>query len=213
MRVMMVGVLMALASPAAAQRVSELEAHEVAISHVRYRGRSAVRVLANAGAANGSSYAVIRGVNFHNGTIEMQVAGRPAADAGEGARGFIGIAFRMADGRYDYMYLRPTNGRAADQVRRNHSTQYSSHPAFDFARLRAESPEKYESYVDLEPGIWTAFRLVVDGTSAQLFVHDADQPTLVINDLKLGDSEGGVALWVGPGTEGYFRNLRIRKKS
>ena len=90
--------------------------------------------------------------------------------------------------------------------------QYGSHPAFDFARLRAESPEKYESYVDLEPGIWTRFRLVVDGTSAQLFVHDADQPTLVINDLKLGDSEGGVALWVGPGTEGYFRNLHVKKK-
>lgn len=212
MRVLMVGLLMALAAPAAAQRVSELESHEVAISHVKYRGRSAVRVLANAGAANGSSYAVIRGQTFHDGTIEMQVAGRPAADAGEGARGFIGFAFRMTDGRYEYVYLRPTNGRAADQVRRNRSTQYGSHPAFDFARLRAESPEKYESYVDLEPGIWTRFRLVVDGTSAQLFVHDADQPTLVISDLKLGDSEGGVALWVGPGTEGYFRNLRIRKK-
>ena len=26
---------------------------------------------------------------------------------------------------------------------------------FDFARSRQEAPEKYESYVDLEPGVWT----------------------------------------------------------
>ena len=42
-----------------------------------------------------------------------------------------------------------------------------------------------------------------------LFVHGSEQPCLVVNDLKLGDSEGAVALWVGPGTEGYFANLKI----
>jgi len=94
-------------------------------------------------------------------------------------------------------------------VRRNHSTQYSSHPAYDFARLRKESPEKYESYVDLEPGVWTHYKLVVKGTTAELFVHGASQPCLIVDDLKLGDSEGSVALWVGPGTEGYFANLKI----
>ena len=30
------------------------------------------------------------------------------------------------------------------------------------------------------------------------------------NDLKLGDSSGGVALWIGPGTEGYFSGLKIQ---
>jgi hypothetical protein len=30
-----------------------------------------------------------------------------------------------------------------------------------------------------------------------------------VNDLKLGDSSGGVALWIGPGTEGYFTGLKI----
>src|SRR5438128_8445754 len=49
------------------------------------------------------------------------------------ARGFIGIAFRVRGDRYEYIYLRPTNGRADDQVRRNHSTQYSAHPSFSFA--------------------------------------------------------------------------------
>jgi hypothetical protein len=137
------------------------------------------------------------------------VAGKPSAAAGPAARGFIGIAFRVRGDRYEYIYLRPTNGRADDQVRRNHSTQYGSHPEFEFDRLRKESPEKYESYVDLEAGAWTKYRIVVEGTKARLFVNGAAQPCLIVNDIKLGDSEGAVALWVGPGTEGYFANLKI----
>jgi hypothetical protein len=97
-------------------------------------------------------------------------------------------------------------------VRRNHSTQYSSFPDFDFARARQQAPEKYESYVDLEPGAWTQYKIEVEGRKARLFVHGAEQPCLIINDLKLEPQTGGVALWVGPGTEGYFSNLKITPK-
>src|SRR4029078_11984518 len=128
----------------------------------------------------------------------------------EGARGFIGIAFRVKDGRFEYVYLRPTNGRGDEQVRRDHSTQYSPPPDDPFSRLRQESPEKYESYVDLEPGAWTPVRIVVKGTTARLFVHGAAQPALIVNDLKLGDASGAVALWIGPGTEGYFTGPAVR---
>jgi hypothetical protein len=80
---------------------------------------------------------------------------------------------------------------------------------FDFDRLRKESPEKYESYVDPEAGVWTKYRIVIDGAKARLFVHGAAQPCLIVNDMKFGDSEGAVALFVGPGTEGYFANLKM----
>jgi hypothetical protein len=40
------------------------------------------------------------------------------------------------------------------------------------------------------------------GLAARLYVGDATQPALVVNDLKLGTEGGGVALWIGPGTEG-----------
>ncbi|MBS1875253.1 MAG: hypothetical protein JSU00_18720 [Acidobacteria bacterium] len=195
--------------PMTAQTPEQLEAHGAKVTAVDYQGKSAVRVDALADRANGASFAIVKGIRFHNGVIEAEVAGKPVATAGAGARGFIGIAFRLKDDRYEYIYLRPTNGRADDQVRRNHSTQYGAHPDFDFARLRKESPEKYESYVDLEPGVWARYRIVVDGVKARLFVHGAQQPCLIVNDLKLGDIEGGVALWVGPGTEGYFANLKI----
>ena len=200
-----------LLAPLCAQKLDQLEAHGVSVSNTTYQGKAAIRLDALPTAANGESYAIVKGSSFHNGTIEVELAGKPAANAGPGARGFIGIAFRLQGNRYEYIYLRPTNGRADDQVRRNHSTQYGAQPDFDYDRLRKESPEKYESYVDLEPGVWTKYRIVVDTTKARLFVHGAEQPCLIVNDMKLGDSEGAVALWVGPGTEGYFANLKITK--
>jgi hypothetical protein len=201
---------LAMTGPAAAQSVDRLIGTNVTIAQVTFKGRSAIQLIATRDAANASSYAVIKDASFKDGTIEVDLAGQPAAGAAAGARGFIGIAFRIqGDGRYEYIYLRPTNGRADDQVRRNHSTQYSSHPDFDFARSRKEAPEKYESYVDLEPGVWTKYRIEVDGTRARLYVHGAAQPCLIVNDLKLEPQAGGIALWVGPGTEGYFSNLKV----
>jgi hypothetical protein len=199
-----------LAVPLGAQSADRLEARNVSIAQTNYKGRSAIQVIAAPDAPNAASYAVVKDVSFRDGTIEVDVAGQPAAGAGSGVRGFIGIAFRLqSDGAYEYIYLRPTNGRADDQVRRNHSTQYSSHPDFDFARSRQEAPEKYESYVDLEPGVWTKYKVEVEGRKARLYVHGAEQPCLIVNDLKLEPRGGGVALWVGPGTEGYFSNLKI----
>jgi len=199
-----------LAVPLAAQSADRLTGKNVSIAQVTYKGRSAIQVIAAPDTPNASSYAVVKDAMFRDGTIEVEVAGQPAAGAPGGARGFIGIAFRLqADGSYEYIYLRPTNGRADDQVRRNHSTQYSSHPSFDFARSRQEAPEKYESYVDLEPGVWTKYKIEVEGRKARLYVHGVEQPSLIVDDLKMEPRAGGVALWVGPNTEGYFANLKI----
>jgi hypothetical protein len=158
--------------------------------------------------------AVVEGLEFSNGVIEAEMAGAPGPGAFEGARGFVGIAFRMQKDMqtYDAFYLRPTNGRADDQVRRNHSAQYISNPAWPWARLRKETPEKYEAYVDLVPGAWTKVKIEVRGDRARLYVHDNSQPTLIVNDVKTGaQGSGAIALWVGPGTVAHFRNLTISK--
>lgn len=213
MRVTRVSLMALLAFPLSAQSIDRLETKNVAIAQTNYKDRSAIQVVARPGAENATSYAVVKDVLFRDGTIEVDLAGQPAAGAGGGARGFIGIAFRLqGDGKYEYIYLRPTNGRADDQVRRNHSTQYGSYPDFNFARSRKEAPEKYESYVDLQPGVWTKYKIEVEGRKARLYVHGAEQPCLIVNDLKLEPRQGGVALWVEPGTEGYFSNLKIAHK-
>lgn len=202
-----------LAIPLAAQSVDHLAGKNVSIAKTNYKGRSAIQVIATPGATNATSYAVIKDAVFRDGTIEVDLAGLPGAGANPTARGFIGIAFRLqSDGSYEYIYLRPTNGRADDQVRRNHSTQYSSYPDFSFARSREEAPGKYESYVDLESGVWTKYKIEVEGSKARLYVNGAEQPCLIVNDMKLEPKAGGVALWVGPGTEGYFSNLKITAK-
>lgn len=199
-----------VAFPLAAQSPDRFVAKNASLAQANFKGRPAIQVIANPDAASATSYALVKGTSFRDGVIEVDLAGQPAAGAGGGARGFIGVAFRIRDdGRYEYIYLRPTNGRADDQVRRNHSTQYSSHPDFDYARSRQEAPEKYESYVDLQPGVWTKYKIEVEGRKARLYVNGAEQPCLIVNDLKLDPGEGGVALWVGPGTEGYFSNLKI----
>jgi hypothetical protein len=194
----------ALSSPA------DLEAQRAKLEAVSYRGRAAVHATSDPGNAP-AGLAVLKGSTFKDGTIEVDLAGSPGAGAFEGARGFVGIAFRLNGERYECFYLRPTNGRSDDQLRRNHSTQYVSEPAFPWQRLRQESPGVYESYVDLEPGAWTKVKIVVAGTKARLFVHDAPQPVLVVNDLKLGETQGAVALWIGPGTEAHFANLRVTR--
>jgi hypothetical protein len=201
--------IVAFALPASAQTVDQLISHNVKLESVDYLGKRAIKITEVGEVANGEAYAVVKNAVFHNGEIELELAGRPAGDAAAAARGFIGIAFRLQNNRFEYIYLRPTNGRADDQIRRNHSTQYSAHPDFSFAVSRQQAPEKYESYVDLEPGVWTRYRLTVEGTKARLYVHGSTQPCLIVNDLKLGDSSGGVALWIGPGTEGYFTGLKI----
>ncbi len=158
----------------------------------------------------------IEGIEFSSGVIEAQIAGDLEPGAVEAARGFVGIAFRVQPDlrTYDAFYLRPTNGRAQDQERRNHSAQYVSHPQWPWFRLRRETPSKYEAYVDLMPGEWTKIRIEVCGDNAWLYVHDNPQPTLIVNDVKSGvDGAGGVALWIGPETVGHFRDLTVRAQT
>jgi hypothetical protein len=155
-------------------------------------------------------YAVVEGLEFSDGVITAEIAGAPAPGAGVASRGFVGIAFRLHDGAYDLFCLRLTNGRAEDQERRNHATQYASHPDWPWFRLRRETPSRYESYVDLLPDVWTTVRIDVRGDRARLYVHGQEQPTLIVNDLKSGVKRAGkVALCINYGTVAHFRNLTV----
>ena len=154
---------------------------------------------------------VILDAQLGNGTIEVELAGGVQDGAVAAARGFVGVAFHAQEGgeKFEAFYLRPTNGRADDQQRRNHSSQYTSFPDHPWHELREETPGKYEAYVDLVPDTWTSVKITVDGDQARLYVHGNEQPTLIVNDLKLPETSGAVGLWVGPGTRAHFRDLRV----
>lgn len=223
-RVTIVGVAVLLVAGRASPQVKEyplqsvdgLSLHNVAAAPATLQGKSGLRMTMSDAARREQrqveQLARINGIEFSNGVIEVELAGAPAPDAPEGARGFVGIAFRLQPDNqtYDAFYLRPTNGRADDQERRNHAAQYISHPAWTWSRLRKETPSKYESYVDLEPGVWTKVKIEVRGSVARLFVHDNQQPTLIVNDVKTGaNGKGATALWLDAGTVAHFRDLRI----
>lgn len=195
--------------------LNSLNPHKVKVEQVTYKGKNAVRItdaMKPDAAANEDRLAVLADTSFRNGTIEAELAGEPAPGAFEGARGFVGIAFRITPdvSKFECLYLRPTNGRADDQVRRNHSVQYVSFPEFPWQRLREQFPQMYETYVDLVPAEWAKVRIEVNGGKARLFVNGAQQPTLLVNDLKLGAAAAGsIGLWIGPGTVAHFAGVKI----
>jgi hypothetical protein len=152
-------------------------------------------------------------IDFGDGTIEVDVASDLAPDAPGYARGFVGLAFRIdAAGRFESIYLRPTNSQADDQVRRNHSIQYAAYPDYRFDRLRREEPEKYETYADIATGRWIHMRLVVTGSKATLYLDDKVSPAFLVQDLKLWPGQrGGVGVWIESGTVAHFRDLKITR--
>lgn len=66
--------------------------------------------------------------------------------------------------------------------------------------------------VNLRPNEWTRIRVEVRGDSARLFVNNDPRRVRVSRNIRSGFTGGGaVALWVGTGTTGYFRNLVITR--
>jgi hypothetical protein len=189
---------------------SVLDLRDTTAQVVTWHGRSALNLTHGPGAST-QQLAILRNHSFHNGTIEIDLAGALSKTADASDRGFIGVAFRVQSdpSRYECFYIRPTNGRAQDQLRRNHSTQYISMPDWPWFRLRKESPGVYESYADMVEGEWIHMKIVVHGTEAALYLANAIQPCLLIHDLKLGDLQGAIALWAEPTTNAYFANLNI----
>ena len=197
-------------------RLDSLEGLEIVNSKaeiVTYRGRKALHLAPaqDHETDKHSMNALVGGTDFKGGTIEVQVAGLPIAAMDPTARGFVGVLFHAQEhgARGENIYVRPTNGRADDQLRRNHSVQYESLPEFPWHRLREEAPGVYESYTDLDAGAWTKMKIEVAGTKARLYVNGSQQPCLLVNDLKLGDARGQIGLWAYIATDAYFSNLKV----
>lgn len=72
-------------------------------------------------------------------------------DAPEFARGFIGISYRINydDIKFESFYLRPTNGRINDPIRKSRGYQYFSYPKYTFDYFRNNNIADYEAPVDI----------------------------------------------------------------
>ncbi len=200
-------------------KIDKIELVPVSVSMVveKSEGKDVVRIIKDStvAAVDEPTFVKIKGIEFKNGTIEVKVLSRLLKNAPDFARGFIGVAFRIDDSnsKFECIYLRPTNGRADNQLRRNRSIQYFSFPDYKFDRLRKDAPGEYESYADMGLSEWIKIKIEVKDSRAILFLNDRTQPSLIVNDLKQGgNSSGTIGLWVDIGTEGYFTDLKINKE-
>src|SRR5262245_3222970 len=94
---------------------SQVRPRNVSVEAVRYGGSDALEVR-QTGPYRGfdsDTFAFVPGLDFHDGTIEVDVAGSLLASAPPTARGFIGVAFRIdaESGSFacEGLYIRPTN--------------------------------------------------------------------------------------------------------
>lgn len=159
------------------------------------------------------TFAKLTDLNLENGSVEVKVLSRLLPNAPAFARGFMGLAYRInADNSaYESIYIRPTNGRAEDQIRRNHSVQYYAYPEYKFDRLRKEFPEQFETYTDMGLDEWITMRIEFDGKSAKLFLNGQEQPTFLVKEMLGSSKTGSIGLWVEVGTEGFFKELKINQ--
>ena len=138
--------------------------------------------------------------------MELELKGKD-----EPGRSFVGIAFHgQNDHAFDVVYVRPFNFQSTDPDRRSHSIQYVSLPEYDWKKLRDTRPGKYESALapTPDPSSWVKLKVVITGKNLAAFVNGSDIPALKI-ELLNNTMEGKVGVWVGNGSEGGFRNLKV----
>jgi hypothetical protein len=143
---------------------------------------------------------------FSNGTIEFDVKGKDVPQ-----QSFVGVAFHIQnDSTYDAIYFRPFNFFNTDTTRRVRAVQYISMPKYDWPKLRADFPGKYENRVSPipDPENWFHGKVIVEDNQISVFVNNATKPCLVVDKLTQTKT-GKVGLWVGNGSGGSFANLII----
>ena len=161
-------------------------------------------VFLNAAPEDGLAW--ITGVELSEGSIELEIRG-----TNQPGRSFVGIAFHGQHNRsFDAVYLRPFNFQTTEPERRSHSIQYISMPAHDWSELRNSHPGKYEFAITPapDPNSWVKLKLVVKGKNLAAFVNGSDVPALRV-ELLNDRLKGKVGLWVGNGSSGWFRNLKV----
>ena len=171
-------------------------------------GRLVVHLSPIGGNRKGSNVAMalVEGVEFAEGTLEVDLRGDPAGKAS-----FVGIAFGATDGEtHEAVYFRPFNFRSEDPARRVHAVQYVAWPEYTWERLRTEKPGAYEAPVAPVPDPLGGFhaRVEVTATRVTVFVDGAERPCLALDRLGGRAGKGKVGLWVDS-QEGSFADFRI----
>ena len=172
------------------------------VSRITDGARKGIRL----SAAEGEWPVYLPDLKFGNGTIELDIKGKDVQGSS-----FVGVAFHGVDGTtFDAIYFRPFNFKTDDPARVLRAVQYISHPAHPWQKLRTDTPGQYEKPVKPvpDPNGWFHARIVVASPKVSVFVADATEPCLTVNQLS--DRKSGlVGVWVGNTSGGDFANFKI----
>ncbi len=158
-------------------------------------------------AKGGDGLAVYQNLEFGNGIIEFDVRGKNVP-----GKSFVGVAFHIQDEEtYNAVYFRPFNFKNPDKVRSGHSVQYICHPDFPWHKLRKDFPEEFENPVSPIPipEDWFHAKIVVDWPNLKVYVENSKEPSLDVA-MKSTFKKGKVGFWAGNGSDGSYKNLRIK---
>ncbi|MFD1901560.1 hypothetical protein [Enterococcus termitis] len=195
-------------------KTTPIEAVHTAVEYVTLNDEPVLRVVKKDKlmAFDENTYAKLTGSVFHNGTIEVKMLSRLLPDAPDFARGFIGIAFRINedDTAFESFYVRPTNGRINDPVRKNRGVQYFSYPKYTFDYFRNLGITDFEGPADIGLDEWISLKAVITDAKAEFYLNDCEEPVLVVEHMKHGkDAKGALGFFVDIGTEAFFKDWTI----
>lgn len=177
------------------------------------RGASTLELSSGVGAMldarSGSGVAWVEGLDFGYGTIDVSIRGKDVQ-----GQSFVGIAFWGRDDEtYDGIYFRPFNFYGEEQIRRDHSVQYISHPDYTWSVLRSEHPGVYESALASppDPNDFFGARIVLEESEIRVYLEGEDVPALTVTPLSDRRS-GQIGLWVGNGSDGAWADLVLTRR-
>ncbi len=149
----------------------------------------------------------IDGMNFVNGSIELDIKGKNQA-----GNSFVGLAFHgLDDSTYDAVYFRPFNFKS--ETKHKHAVQLISPPQYEWHNLRKAYPGHYENEVTPvpDPDDWFHARIEINYPWVTVYVNGAETPSLKVKQIS-ERKEGKLGLWIGS-EDGWFRNIQVKKMS
>ena len=174
--------------------------------NVETDGKRAVRLVAEGDSANGIvGLALPLSPGFRTGTIEVDLKGKNVRQ-----RSFLGVAFNVTDETtFEAIYFRPFNFKAEEPVR-GRSVQYVAWPESTWEHLRKTAPGRFEQPVHPvpDPDSWFHARIEVTDRQVRVFVDNANEPSLVVSRLLIGDKRRLAGLFVDS-ADGLYANLKI----
>jgi sugar lactone lactonase YvrE len=141
--------------------------------------------------------ALLKGVDFQNGVIEVDIAC-------DGSRAFAGLLFRVqSNENLENFYVRPHKSNLPDALQYQPVINGSS-------TWQIYSDEGFTAAATIPHKSWFHVKMEISGTQARVFLHNEDRPSLIITDLKHGASKGTIGVSGPPNGSAHFANFRYR---